>query len=131
MQDTPTVAIARHFLGLLRGGKPPTDEELAQALDELAIAYHNAPEGSPADEDKEPPREEFRRLYAGLGKRFPNYGLYAVADPTEPLNDGNLVGDAIDDLAEIALDLHDVVWRHENIGPDDAHWHFKFSFRSH
>jgi hypothetical protein len=131
MEDTPTVARVRRFLRLLREGAPPSDEELARALDELAMAYHEAPEGSPADDHREPPRGNFRQRYAGLGKRFPKYGIYAVADPVEPLDQRRLAGDAIDDLADIACNLEEVIWRSENIGPDDAHWYFKFLYRSH
>lgn len=131
MEDTPTVATVRRFLALLREGSPPSDEELARALDELAMAYHEAPEGSPADNDREAPGVDFQKRYAGLGKRFPEYGLYAVADPTEPLNGDSLVGDAIDDLTDIAGDLEDVLWRFENVGAEDAHWHFKILYRAH
>jgi len=118
-------------LRLLREGAPPSDEELARALDELAIAYHEAPEGSPADDDREPPNDDFRQPYAGLSKRFPEHGFYAVADPVEPLDQKCLGGYAIEDLADIARDLEEVVWRSEHIGPDDAHWHFKLLYRTH
>ena len=131
MVDTSTIATVRCFLALLREGSPPSDEELARALDELAMAYHEAPEGAPAEDERDPPSGDFRERYAGLGKRFPEYGLYAVADPTEPLNEESLVGDAIDDLADIARDLEEVVWRFENLGADDAHWHFKLLYRIH
>lgn len=131
MEDTPTIATIRRFLRLLREGVPPSDEELARALDELAMAYHEAPEGSPADDDSEPPSDEIRPRHAELDKRFPGYGFYALADPLEPQDQKCLVGYAIDDLADIARDLEEVVWRSENIGVDDAHWHFKFLYRSH
>lgn len=125
--ELPAASAASHGFRL----DPPSDEQLARALDELVMAYHDAPEGFPADDDREPPREDVRVRLARLGRRFPEYGFYALADPTEPLNEEGLVGDAIDDLADIAGDLEEVVWRHENLGPDDAHWHFKLGFRSH
>ncbi|MFC7500238.1 hypothetical protein ACFQRC_13505 [Enterovirga sp. GCM10030262] len=131
MTDTPTVEAARRFLRLLRDDESPSDEELARGLDELAMAYHAAPEGAPADDDGEPPKFDFRESYARIGTRFPAYGYYAVADPTEPINGKDLVGDAIDDLADIARDLDEVVWRFEQLGADDAHWHFKLLYRSH
>lgn len=131
MEDIPTIAAIRRFLRLLREGPPPPDEELARALDELAMAYHEAPEGLPADDDREPPARKSQERVTEIGARFPDYGYYAVADPTEPLNNEGLVGDAIDDLADISRDLDEVVWRFENIGADDAHWHFKLLYRSH
>jgi len=131
MTEDPTLVAVNRFLRLLRHGEPPSDEELARGLDELAMAYHEAPEGSPSDDDRDPPTGDFQVRYAGLGERFSNYGLYAVADPTEPINEKNMVGDAIDDLADIARDLEEVIWRFENIGADDAHWHFKLLYRAH
>ena len=131
MKDTPTVAVARRFLTLLQEEEPPSDKELARALDELALAYHSTPEGRPADEDATPPSKDYRGRYASLSMRFPDYGYYAVSDPTEPLNKENMVGDAIDDLADIASDLEEVVWRFDNVGAEEAHWYFKFLFEIH
>jgi hypothetical protein len=131
MEDTPTTAVARRFLSLLDEGEAPSVLELAKALDELAIAYHQAPDVEPADDDSDPPREDYRARYPRLGKRFPNLGYYAVADPTEPINDEPLVGDAIDDLSDIAADLEEVLWRLENVGADDAHWYFRMLFEIH
>jgi hypothetical protein len=131
MEDTPTITAARAFLSLLAEGEPPTDEKLAQALDELAMAYHHAPEGEPSDDDREPPARDHKERYAALCERFPHLGLYAVADPREAINEDGMCGDGIDDLTDIENDLAEVVWRFENLGPDDAHWHFKLLFRCH
>jgi hypothetical protein len=46
------------------------------------------------------------------------------SDPTA-VDEKGMVGDAIDDLADIAADLEEVVWA------DDAHWHYKFLFEVH
>ncbi|HUE79504.1 MAG TPA: DUF5063 domain-containing protein [Sphingomicrobium sp.] len=134
MEDTPTIAAVRGFLALLNDGAAPSGRELARALDQLAMAYHEAPDGDPAEEDRESPThgfENYKERYAKLGKRFPDYGYYAVADPMKPITQESLVGDAIDDLADIAGDLEEVVWRFENLGADDAHWHFRFLFEIH
>lgn len=130
MDDTPTIAAVRRFLALLDGGERPTVEDLAESLDHLAMAYHHAPEGEPADDDRYP-EWNFKARYGNLAERFPQLGMYAVADPSEPINGDTMCGDAIDDLADIERDLSEVVWRFENIGPDDAHWHFKLLYRSH
>ncbi|MFN7134579.1 MAG: DUF5063 domain-containing protein, partial [Myxococcales bacterium] len=42
-----------------------------------------------------------------------------------------MVGDAIDDIVDIANDLQQVVWRWETTSEADALWHFRFSFTSH
>jgi hypothetical protein len=41
--------------------------------------------------------------------------------PAEPTS-----GDPIDDLADIVGDFRDVIWRHENVGPEEALWYFHF-----
>ena len=132
MEDTPAIAAARRFLILVREGFPPSDQPLARSLDELAVAYHEAPEGDPTEDEVEAPeREDYRERYARLGERFPDYGYYSIADWSDALNKECLVADAIDDLADIVGDLTEVVWRFDNIGPDDAHWYFKFLFEAH
>lgn len=131
MEDTATIAAARSFLRLLHEGVAPSSRELLRALDGLAMAYHQTPNGYPADDDGMPLRTEYQDLYARLGERFSDYGYYAVANPTEPLNDASFVGDAIDDLADISADLEQVIWRFDHLGPDDAHWNFRFLFDIH
>jgi hypothetical protein len=131
MQVTATIASVRKFLALLDQGSPASSRELLRALDELAMAYHQTPEGDPADDDETPPGTDYPERYASLGKWFPDYGYYAVSDPTEPINEKGMAGNAIDDLADISSDLEEVIWRFENLGPDDAHWHFRFLFEAH
>ena len=83
MEDTPTIAAARTFLELIGKGEPPSNERLAKALDELAIAYHQAPEGNPVEGDLDAPDRDFKARYGALAERFPDLGMYAVADPAE------------------------------------------------
>lgn len=115
----------------LQEGAPPSDRELARALDELAMTYHEAPEGDPVNDVTMSRSNDYQERYAKLRKRFPEYGYYAVSDPTGPIDEDRMVGDAIDDLADIAGDLEEIVWRFENYGADDAHWHFRFHFEVH
>ena len=71
------------------------------------------------------------KQYDQLGARFPDYGYYASVDPRLVLEEKPSVGDAIDDLADIVLDLREVSWRYDTFGADDAHWHFRFLFQIH
>ncbi|MES2988066.1 MAG: hypothetical protein V4808_09185 [Pseudomonadota bacterium] len=50
--------------------------------------------------------------------------MYPVADPLAPIDDGKMLADAIDDLADMTRDLREVIWRDEILGPDDAAWAF-------
>jgi hypothetical protein len=78
MDDTATIAAARSFLALLHQGPTPSSRELLRSLDELAMAYHHTPEGDPSEDEATPPTTDYQQRYASLGKRFPNYGYYAV-----------------------------------------------------
>lgn len=133
MEDTPTLAAARRFLLLALEGAPPTHAALARALDELALAYHDAPNCEPADDDGDYGRtiEDYQKLYEHLGARFPDYGYYPVVDPSGTTDQENGLNDAIDDLADITRDLGETVWRFEHFGAADAHWHFKFNYQIH
>jgi len=129
--ETPTLQAVRSFLRTVAEGVPPTDEQLARALDELVVGYHQAPEGSPADDETDPPDSGRPARYAYYAERFPQLGLYSVADPLNVPDEKPLVSDAIDDLADIASDLEEVIWRSENLGADDAHWHFRRLYTIH
>lgn len=86
------------------------------------------------DDDRDAPRrdfEQYKTRYAELGKRFRDYGYYAVGDWTEPLGKESVIADAIDDLADIEGDLERTLWRYENVGADDAHWHFRLDYEIH
>lgn len=39
-----------------------------------------------------------------------------------------MVGDAIDDLADLTLDMREVVWLADHVGVDDAHWSYRLHF---
>jgi hypothetical protein len=126
-----TISKLRGILDLVLEGKPPSDSELSRALDELAVAFHDCPPGSPAEDAPPSPPSDHGELYADIGARFPGYGYYALSDPTEVLDGEPSVGDAIDDLADIVRDLREISWRYDVLGADDAHWHFRLLFQIH
>lgn len=74
------------------------------------------------------PRQEAASLCAELAARFPEYGFYPVADPAKTMEDALMMGDAIDDLADLTLDMREVVWAAEHLGIDDAHFAFRLLF---
>lgn len=131
MDDTATISAARNFLALMRDGRAPSSQHLLRALDELTGAYHQTPEGDPADNDAAPPRGDYQERRSEIARRFPDYGYYTLSEPTGPVDGEQSVCDAIDDLADISADLEEVVWRFGTFGADDAHWHFRFLFEIH
>jgi hypothetical protein len=127
MNPSPTIAAAQHFLSTVWDGEPPSDEVLLGALDRLVATYHETPIGDVTDADIDAPRQEGAILYKQVAARFPNYRYYPVADPTKPIEDALMTADAIDDLADLTLDMREVIWFAEQVSIDDAH----FAFRLH
>ena len=114
------------LVDLLEGDPPPEACRLALLavrLDELMAAYHRLPDGSPAEDYPEPPERDFKAVYAASAARFPELGMYPCADPSEETHVAELmVGDAVDDLADIVGDLKEAQWRWANVGESDARW---------
>ena len=121
------------FLELLSGERPASVEEqrrLGFLLDHLALWSHGF-EGAEMPSEGDPPEREDdhegrrRRVSA----RFPALGLYRSLDLD--LEGTPLVGDAIDDLVDIERDLREVQWYLENVGFEEAHDMFRWSYRHH
>lgn len=127
MNRSQAIAAAEHFLATVWGDKLPSDEALLSALDRLVAAYHETPHGDATDAEIDAPRQDGPSLYKQVAERFPAYGYYPVADPTKSLDDALMTADAIDDLADLTLDMREVLWFAENVSIDDAH----FAFRLH
>jgi hypothetical protein len=121
MKPTPIIQTAWRLLDLILQEEPPGDAALAEALDELALAYHEVPEGRAATGIEEPPVRDGAALRGLIAARFPGYGFYAVVDPLDLSQDKVGTGDAIDDLVDIAGDMAEAVWRFDHLGADDAH----------
>ena len=121
--------LTRRFTDLVERGSGSPDEDekrLAVLCDLLGLAAHSGRErAEPADPVAIPAagRGRTRGLAAA---RFPRLGLYNTAARTSvEIGDGEIVvGDATDDVADIADELAAVSWRLENTGEPDAMWHF-------
>lgn len=126
------IEAARAYLALLR--EPPAGDRvaaLAAALDRLAGAYHATPETEASDEADRPNPPTYEQLRDIAAAAFPDLGYYAVTRPEPSGTDAIMAGDAIDDLADIALELEHVVWLWENARAGDAAWHYRFGYRTH
>ncbi len=126
----------RDFLNLLESTElsvEQTEDKLPTFLDRLALAQSYV--SFTFDETDYPasPNQSYDDLRALVSKRFPNYGYYNVAEPitTNIGEAGTIVGDAIDDLADIAKDLYDVEWCWANTSEADALFHFQNDFMYH
>lgn len=120
--------LARDFLSVVWEGEKPTIEVLSQSLDKLLAQSHEIAFADCAEEDRDPPTIDGSALYQEVAARFPDLGMYPVADPLAPIDDDKMMTDAIDDIADITRDLREVVWREENLGASDAAWCFRLLF---
>lgn len=121
----------QEFLDLCEGNSGPPSEvvkELALLLDRLALASH-ASVPSASWKDAETPRPEYQAVREKIVRRFPDFGLY-LEGGTKP-DDEILVGDAIDDICDILIDLSEVAWIRDHVGEIEARWEFHFGFDNH
>ncbi|MBI3174000.1 MAG: DUF5063 domain-containing protein [Chloroflexi bacterium] len=124
---------ALSFLELLETDVPIDLGSLELALDKLAWMAHFVGDLSEAKEHPEVPEHNYSRWRELITKRFPNLGYYNIPNSISvSIGEADIqVGDAIDDLADIASELSEVVWRWRNNSENDALWHFRFSYESH
>ncbi len=109
--------------------------DLINGLDSLAVLAVRSNGGEPAELPIEPvenPRDYQTWRDAALCV-LPGLGLYhAPADPRDVgSNEPKVVGDAIDDLADICIELHEGVRLAESIGDVGAASHLRWTFRAH
>ncbi len=79
------------------------------------------------------PSLNYNSIREKVEKRFPNYGLYnSVECITEIIGEADVtIGDAIDDIADIYIDLSSVMWLMNEGSPDAAIDQFNESFDIH
>jgi hypothetical protein len=121
------------FLNLIENGKDSTEaneQALILALDKLALAYHFSEHQFDKKDYPEPPSKDYQQHRAIVTQRFPNFGYYNLPEVvTSKISDpGVIVGDALDDITDIALDMQEVRWRWDNTSDLDALWHFRFKY---
>jgi len=124
------------FLLLVEKGCESSEEnetKLKLLLDKLAMAQHFATYEFDEKDYPEAPKKATGDILAFVKKRFPNYGYYNVAeDVIKNVGKGTtMVGDATDDITDIALDLIETKWCWENNSVEDGVWHFKNHFEMH
>ena len=123
------------FLKVVAGSG--TDEapeaKLQLALDRLALAYHFANFRFDEKDYPESPVRTYQAMREVVSATFPNLGYYNVAaDISEKIAESlTNVGDAIDDICDIAGELENVLWCWDNTTVDNALWHFRFGYESH
>lgn len=130
-------AAIEHYLSVIASGEgDETDriQKLILSLDELAMVSHKQLDYVfDKREYPDPPERDYEATRKSVGKLFPSLGFYNTAlDVSDEIGQTTLgIEDAIDDIADIAGDLIEVLWRLNNTSEDDALYHFHLYFRSH
>ena len=106
-------------------GEPPTISKLIELLDRLLVSYHDTAIGEEPYWKLDPPERDWKAVYLQAGKRFPDLGLYPITDPSEESIGSMMMGDAIDDIADITSDLRETVWYADNHSNEYADAYFR------
>jgi hypothetical protein len=108
-------------------------QALAAALDDLVAAYNRSQEVETVTPEVEVPKIDRAVFVREASATFPKlaFRYYPTVDPIEDIEQKILLSDGIDDLADIAGDLSEVLWRLENVGSEDAVWYFRFLYSAH
>jgi hypothetical protein len=106
---------------------------LPAALDLLAVAVRDISYEFDEADYPDDPREDYQAIYKVVARRFPTLGYYNVAGSvTKEIGECKvLLGDGIDDIVDIPLDLKGVLWRFNNTSVDDALWDLNQGFQYH
>ena len=77
--------------------------------------------------------QKLPNIRENIENNFPDFGIYKTvidfSDVDNKIEDG--IGDAIDDLTDITLDLLEIKWRVETNSLADGLWYFQLIFYSH
>lgn len=124
------------FVELVESITVTPDNKLAQlpgALDSLAIAVREMTFEFDETDYPDAPAQDYQATYDMVGRHFPTLGYYnsPISITTEIGESKMGVGDAIDDIVDILLDLKGVLWRLKNTSVNDALWEMNLLYRSH
>ena len=113
--------------------------ELKRLLVEIYANYLNSDSSKiiddkiETDEEIEIPNFDYKDTRKIVESNFPNLGWYnTVLESNDLYKENNLgIGDAIDDLTDIIIDMLKVKWYFENTNVKEALWYFELFMRSH
>jgi Domain of unknown function (DUF5063) len=124
------------FIALIEDSAISAEERmqrLRRSLDHLALLQHDVRYISEERESPEPPDRNYDEMRRIVSAHFPELGYYNIPSSLpQHIADTDLeIGDAIDDITDIALELYEVLWRFDHASANDALWYFEFSYSAH
>jgi len=78
-------------------------------------------------------KTEYSEIRQNVTSNFRDFGFYKTILDINDIDNkkDNAIGDALDDLTDIILDLLEIKWRIENNSLADGLWFFELTFYSH
>ena len=122
------------YLDLLRLAPAEPHERqtrLAEAMDRLCAAYNQTDDVEPDTEEVDSPRADPKQFCDQASASFPELGFYRDVDPLEDFDQAVGQGWGLDDLADIAVDLTEVLWLLAQHRISDAIWQFRWGYQNH
>ena len=106
---------------------------LRRSPDRLALLQHDVSYTFDKRDYPDAPRKDYNAMRQIVSARFPELGYYNVPSAvTKHIAESDIdVGDAIDDIADIAIELYEVLCRFDHTSEDDAPWYFSNSYTTH
>lgn len=130
----PALQTARQIVELVvsDADHPDRQARLALLLDKIAFEMHAVNYASNLA-DVDAPRPDYPAIRAHVERNFPGFGYYnTVLEVSVEVGDSKLcVGDAVDDLADIVLDLQEALWILENQNEHEAKWRLIWGYENH
>ena len=110
-----------------------TIRQLSLHLDQIVAAISGLPEDLEPDDIYAPDGRPFRERYESLKNSYPSLGFYRVLDSVDVTMEEPvlIVGDSLDDLADIVSDFETTLWYFDNSPGQNALWHLQFQFKHH
>lgn len=107
--------------------------DLLVRCDRILVAIHDLPDMAGDSDHPEPPEKDYNRTRSLVSAAFPDFGYYNLPESVlDDIGDSKvMVGDAIDDIADIVDELTEVLWRFAHTSTADAIWHLRFGYGSH
>ncbi len=124
------------FITLIGDDVIPTEDRtqrLRRSLDRFALIQHYVSYTFDDRDYPDTPRKDYNALRKTVSAHFPELGYYNTPSSiTQQIAEAEIeVGDAIDDITDIAIELYDVLWRFDYTSPDDGLWYFSNSYSTH
>jgi hypothetical protein len=78
-------------------------------------------------------KTEYADIRQNVTSNFKDFGFYKTVSDIDDIDNlkDNEIGDALDDLTDIIVDLLEIKWRIENNSLADGLWFFELTFYSH